>query len=111
MTSSPQFPQSNGLAVKGVQIVKRIMKKTEEAHEVFWLGLLSYRSTPLEEGRSLGELLQGRRLRGRLPDFNQQLRRCVFEHEQLATRGRSLTELKKGKVVRVRDKVLSLIHI
>lgn len=73
VTSSPEFPRSNGLAEKGVQVAKRILKKTKEARD-FWLGLLSYRSTPLEDGRSPGELLQGRRLRSTLPDFSNQQR-------------------------------------
>lgn len=67
-----QYPQSNGLAEKGVQVVKRILKKTKEAHEDFWLGLLGYRSTRLEDGRSPGELLQERRLRSTFPDFSSQ---------------------------------------
>lgn len=104
VTSSPEFPRSNGLAEKGVQIVKRILKKTEEAHEDFWLGLLGYRSAPLEDGRSPGELLQGRRLRSRIPDFSHQPSRRVFKHRQLDTRGKNLPDLKKGEAVRVRDR-------
>lgn len=69
VTSSPHFPCSNGLAERGVQIVKRIMKKSEHAQEDYRLGLLNYRSSPLEDGRSPSELLMGRRIRSRLPDF------------------------------------------
>lgn len=103
VTSSPRFPQSNGLAEKGVQIVKRIMKKTGEAREDFWLGLLCYRSTPLEEGRSPGELLQGRKLRTRLPDFcpgpcEQALRR----QPRQSLKRKPLPELQKDAVVRIR---------
>nr|XP_054929250.1 uncharacterized protein LOC126535703 [Dermacentor andersoni] len=103
-TSSPGFPQSNGLAEKGVQIVKRIMKKTQENHDDFWLGLLSYRSTPLEHGRSPGELLQGRRLRTRLPDFSSQPKNFVSKHRQLGAHRKDLPVLRKGDVVRIRDK-------
>lgn len=104
VTSSPRFPQSNGLAEKGVQIVKRIMKKTAETKQDFWLGLLSYRSSPLEDGRSPGELLQGRRLRTRLPDFSHHSSVSVTKHKQPEARGRCLPALKKGEVVRVQDK-------
>nr|XP_050033160.1 uncharacterized protein LOC126529699 [Dermacentor andersoni] len=104
VTSSPGFPQSNGLAEKGVQIVKRIMKKTQENHDDFWLGLLSYRSTPLEHGRSPGELLQGRRLRTRLRDFSSQPKNFVSKHRQLGAHKKDLPVLRKGEVVRIRDK-------
>ncbi|XP_049268003.1 uncharacterized protein LOC125756961 [Rhipicephalus sanguineus] len=103
VTSSPGFPQSNGLAEKGVQIVKRIMKKTQGNRDDFWLGILSYRSTPLEDGRSPGELLQGRRLRTRLPDFSPQMKKSVFKRRQVDNR-KDLPVLKKGEVVRIRDK-------
>lgn len=105
MTSSPRFPRSNGLAEKGVQIVKRIMKKTGERKEDFWLGLLSYRSTPLDEGRSPGELLQGRKLRNRLPEFRPCSGRQDFRRQSRqpkSSRGKPLPELNKDAVVRVR---------
>lgn len=50
--SSPQYPQSNGLAEKGVQVVKRILKKTKAAGECFCQGLLNYRASPVEDGRA-----------------------------------------------------------
>ncbi|MDD9361766.1 MAG: transposase family protein, partial [Anaplasma sp.] len=81
-TSSPGFPRSNGLAEKGVQVVKRILKKTTEGKNDFWLGLLNYRSSPLEDGKSPGELLQGRRLRTPIPDFNEPPRAVVTKHQQ-----------------------------
>lgn len=97
-TSSPRFPQSNGLAEKGVQIVKRILKKTMEGKNDFWMGLLSYRYSPLEEGRSPGELLQGRPL----PDFNKVPRTAVLKHEPAKSKRRCLPPLTTGQVVRVR---------
>ncbi|XP_049274113.1 uncharacterized protein LOC119403059 [Rhipicephalus sanguineus] len=68
--SSPHFPRSNGLAEKGVQVIKRILDKTERSKEDFYLGLLNYRVCPLEDGRSPSELLMGRSLRTLLPDFS-----------------------------------------
>ncbi|XP_049269695.1 uncharacterized protein K02A2.6-like isoform X2 [Rhipicephalus sanguineus] len=102
VTSSPHYPQSNGLAEKGVQVVKRILKKTADSGDDFWLGLLAYRSTPLEDGRSPGELLQGRRLRANLPDFSAVTATDVKKHSQ-AQGGRPLPPLQKGVVVRLRD--------
>nr|XP_050051230.2 uncharacterized protein K02A2.6-like [Dermacentor andersoni] len=102
VTSSPRYPQSNGMAEKGVQIVKRILKKTRKAREGFWLGLLAYRSTPLEDGHSPGELLQRRRLRSNLPDFGRVSRTPVRKHHQ-AKAGKPLPILRRGTKVRLQD--------
>ncbi|UYV72447.1 hypothetical protein LAZ67_9003186, partial [Cordylochernes scorpioides] len=63
VTSSPRFPQSNGMAEAGVKIAKLILKKNQDPS----LGLLEYRSTPLENGYSPAELLMGRKLQTTLP--------------------------------------------
>ncbi|UYV64702.1 hypothetical protein LAZ67_3001707 [Cordylochernes scorpioides] len=63
VTSSPRFPQSNGMAEAGVKIAKLILNKNQDPS----LGLLEYRSTPLENGYSPAELLMGRKLRTTLP--------------------------------------------
>ncbi|KAH8020798.1 hypothetical protein HPB51_003787 [Rhipicephalus microplus] len=70
----------------------------------FWLGLLSYQATPLEDGRSPGELLQGRRLRTRLPDFRRQNKTTVYKRKPQNTGAKSLPGLQKGQVVWVHDK-------
>lgn len=66
-TSSPYFPQSNGLEEKSVGVVKRLMQKARDGGSSFYMGLLAYRSTPLECGNSLAYLLMGRHLRSNLP--------------------------------------------
>lgn len=102
-TSSPRFPSSNGLAEKGVQVVKRILKKSRRNREDFWLGLLAYRATPVEDGRCPSELLMGRRLRSRIPDFTQDVPPPVWKRQQ-RNRGRTaLQGLQEGDMVRVRD--------
>lgn len=81
------------------------MKRTGDMEEDFWLGLLGCRSTPLDEGGSPGELLQGRKLRSRLPDFVTCLSRQVSRrrpHHQRSSKGKTLPELKKDAAVRVR---------
>ncbi|XP_075556508.1 uncharacterized protein LOC142588551 [Dermacentor variabilis] len=93
---------SNGLAEKGVQIVKRILKKAREAREDFWRGLLAYRSTPLEDGHSPDELLRRRRLRSNLPDFGRVSRTPVRKHHQ-AKAGKPLLILRRGTKVRLQD--------
>ena len=46
ITSSPQYPQSNGEVERAVQTLKAILNKTNNEY----LGLLSYRNTPLKNG-------------------------------------------------------------
>lgn len=101
--SSPRFPRANGLAEKGVQVVKRLLKKTKHASEPFWVALLNYRLSPLEDGQSPAELLMGRRLRGRLPDFAVQPSAEVKKHVQKPKNYTSLPVLAKGDTVRIQD--------
>jgi len=75
VTSSPNFPQSNGLAEKTVQTVKSIMKKCQEDGEDPHMGILAYRTTPLDVALSPAELLMGRQLRNNLPVSSDSLKR------------------------------------
>ncbi|XP_077516843.1 uncharacterized protein LOC144127800 [Amblyomma americanum] len=53
------------------------------------------------DGRSPAELLQGRRLRTRLPDFSQEPKPPVKKRQQQSS-GRPLHQLQPGQIVRVR---------
>ena len=115
-TSSPMFPQSNGRAEKSVQTVKNIMKKSKDAGEDHYIGLLAYRTTPLECGKSPAELLMGRRVRSNLPISNKLLKiggskrvrklkersrnRQKFYHDRTA---RELSPLRTGDSVRIHN--------
>ena len=67
ITSSPRYPQANGMAERGVGIVKNILNKVKESNGDPYLAMLAYRMAPREIGKSPGELLMNRRLRGLLP--------------------------------------------
>jgi transposase InsO family protein len=65
ITSSPRYPESNGLAERSVQTVKRLWKKSED----FNRSLMVYRATPLESGFAPAELMLGRNIRAGLPQL------------------------------------------
>lgn len=70
ITSSPYYPQSNGLAERGVRTVKQLLTDSSDVH----MALLNYRSTPLPWCNiSPAELLMGRKLRNSLPSLQENL--------------------------------------
>lgn len=68
-TSSPLYPQSNGLVENSVKIVKLLLKKAMDSNSDPYLALLNYRDTPLKHGKSSAELLFNRKPKTRLPVF------------------------------------------
>ncbi|UYV71234.1 K02A2.6-like, partial [Cordylochernes scorpioides] len=91
VTSSPRFPQSNGMAEAGVKIAKMILKKNQDPS----LGLLEYRSTPLEYGYSPAELLMGRKLRTTLPIAPENLNPKLVDSQALKRKkGRRRKDMK-----------------
>ena len=81
-TSSPHFPQSNGLAEKTVQTIKHIFSKAKADNRDPYVGILEYRTSPLECGSSPSQLLMSRRLRSILPTTHQQLKPSIASHAQ-----------------------------
>ena len=68
ITSSPHYPQSNGLAEKYVQIVKNLFVKAHEEGTDYQKALMIYRNTPLDDNLTLPmQILQGRTARSDLP--------------------------------------------
>ena len=79
ITSSPKYPQSNGEAERAVRTIKSLLKKAEDPY----LALLTYRSTPLQNGYSLVELLMCRRLRTTVPIVSEKLKPSLPDYPSL----------------------------
>ena len=69
VTSSALHPQSNGEAERAVETAKNILKKNTDP----CIGLLAYRTAPLQNGLSPAEILMGRRLRTTVPTTRESL--------------------------------------
>ncbi|CAK1554172.1 unnamed protein product [Leptosia nina] len=67
ITSSPNYPQSNGRSERAVQTVKGLFKKCYMDKTDFYISLLNLRNTPRDGLSSPAQLLMGRRLRCKLP--------------------------------------------
>ena len=68
VTSSPLYPQSNGLSERTVQTVKNVLQKCKESGQDPHLAMLCVRSTPLSHDLpSPAKLLNGRMYQTNLP--------------------------------------------
>ena len=68
ITSSPHYPQSNGLAEKYVQIIKNLFHKAKEEGQDLYKCLMTYRNTPLSSTLlSPMQMLSNRITRSNLP--------------------------------------------
>ena len=47
MTSSPNYPQSNGLIEENAQTIKNLVRKAKEAIKDEQVALLEFRNTPI----------------------------------------------------------------
>jgi len=81
ITSSSKFSQSNGAVKAAVKIAKRIIKKCDDIN----LGLLAYKTTPLENGFSPSELLFSRKIRSHVPILLINLGTFI-EHDQVPSK-------------------------
>ena len=83
MTSSPYYAQANGLAEKTIDTVKSALLKSSDPY----LGLLSYRSTPLELGYSPAQLLMFSNFRTTVAVITGQLKPSVIDCQRFRDKG------------------------
>ena len=118
VTSSPRYPQSNGLAEKTVQTAKRMLEKAKRDRRDPYLALLEQRNTPVANYKSPAQLSMGRRLRSLLPCTASQLipetvryrdTQVRFQKKQAEQKANydkivtPLQPLKSGEAVRVKQ--------
>jgi len=79
-TSSPYFPQSNGMAEKAVQTAKNLIKKAVYDGKDPYLALLEYRNTPMSDALgSPAQRLMGRRTKSIIPITEELLKPQVID--------------------------------
>jgi hypothetical protein len=70
-TSSPYWPQSNGMVERHIQTIKRMLKKVDDDGKDPNLALLEYRNTPIDVNiSSPNDIMFNRKIRGLIPIRN-----------------------------------------
>ena len=86
ITSSPHYPQSNGLAEKYIQIVKSLFYKAKEEGKDLFKCLMIYCNTPLSGSlQSLMQIMQSRCARSDIPMSNPARHPLGLQFEKLRT--------------------------
>lgn len=68
ITSSPHYPQSNGMVERHIQTIKNMFTKVQADGKDIYLALLEYRNTPLDHNiQSPSEILLRQKTNGLLP--------------------------------------------
>ena len=80
VTSSPTYPQSNGLVECNVQTIKHLFKKSRDEGKDVEMALSEFWNTPITGlDESPAQLLMSRHLRSHLPRLPAMLQPCVSE--------------------------------
>ena len=115
-TSSPRYPQSNGMSERAIQTIKNLLKKACEDGNDPYIALLEYRNTPISGLKeSPAQLLMSRMLKSKLPTVESLLKPRVVDNPQQKLQQRSdkqkmyydrnaklLPSIKEGEAARVR---------
>ena len=87
ITSSPHYPQSNGLSEKVIQTVKSLFYKAKKEGADLYKALMIYHNTPLTRNLQYPmQILQNRTTRSQLPMSNSARRQLALEAEKLRTK-------------------------
>ena len=116
ITSSPKYPQSNGMAERCIQTIKRAMKKAILGNGDIDMSLLCLQSTPMDHViPSSGELLFNQKLVSNLPTKctnknarkeeiqEHLLHRQLLQKKQHNQHAKDLSNLNTGQLLRIQD--------
>lgn len=96
VTSSPHYPQSNGLAENAVKQAKQLLEKSKADDSDLLLGLLNLRNTPRDDVLgSPAQRLLSRRLRSSLPTSNKLLTPKPLSNKQVSSRLKNARQQQK----------------
>ena len=118
LTSSPDYPQSNGKVENAIKTAKSLMKKARESGQDFYLSLLAWRNTLTEGmGSSPAQRLFSRRTKMSLPTASRllepepvkQVRDKLYERKEIQAKyfnkvSKELPSLQEGEIVRMKPK-------
>ena len=108
ISSSPHYPQSNGLAEKFVQTVKSLLYKARVEGADLYKVLMIYQNTPLTSNmQSPMQILQNRTARSQLPMSNSARRQLGLDTKKLRIKMKNENlpshDLHLGQYVRMQD--------
>ena len=118
LTSSPDYPQSNGKVENAIKTAKSLIKKARESGQDFYLSLLAWRTTPTEGmGSSPAQRLFSRRTKTSLPTASRllepepvkQVRDKLYERKEIQAKyfnkgSKELPSLQEGEFVQMKPK-------
>lgn len=82
-TSSPRYPQSNGMSERAIQTIKNLLRKACEDGNDPYIVLLEYRNTPISGLKeSPAQLFMSRMLKSKLPTVESLLKPQVVDNPQ-----------------------------
>ena len=101
VTSSPRYPESNGMAERAVRTVKDMWMRETDKNSA----LMAYRSSPLESGYSPAQLLYGRQIRTKVYDSGRAVDLEEFRRRDLEVRERQTKSTNKRRRAKVMEEL------
>ncbi|XP_062603618.1 uncharacterized protein K02A2.6-like [Saccostrea cucullata] len=97
ITSSPRYPQSNGMAERAVQTIKNLFRKAQDDHKDPYIALMELRNSEIPGVKlSPAQLLFGRTTRTLVPTVKSKLRPMGFNSELVREELQNIKDAQKS---------------